>query len=66
MPRTRSADRPALAYGALGVLAIALFLVLGDGLPSGVVYDAVALSAALAVLVGIHLYRPARPLGWVL
>ncbi|MGH3062688.1 MAG: hypothetical protein ACRDNA_14890, partial [Gaiellaceae bacterium] len=42
------------------------FLVLGDGLPSGVVYDAVALSAALAVLVGIHLYRPARPLGWVL
>jgi signal transduction histidine kinase len=66
MARTRSADRPALAYGALGVLAIAVFLMLGDGLPSGVVYDAVAVSAALAVLVGIHLYRPARALGWVL
>jgi signal transduction histidine kinase len=66
MARTRSADRPALAYGALGILAIAVFLMLGDGLPSGVVYDAVAVSAALAVLVGIHLYRPARALGWML
>lgn len=66
MARTRSADRPALAYGSLGVLAVGVFLLLGDGLESGVVYDAVAVSAALAVLVGIHLYRPARALPWLL
>jgi signal transduction histidine kinase/uncharacterized membrane protein (UPF0136 family) len=66
MARTRSADRPALAYGALGLLAVAVFILLGGGLESGVVYDAVAVSAALAVLVGIHLYRPARALPWVL
>jgi signal transduction histidine kinase len=66
MARTRPADRPALAYGALGALAAAVFLVLGDGLASGIVYDAVAVSAALAVLVGVHLYRPARADGWLL
>jgi signal transduction histidine kinase len=66
MARTRPADRPALAYGALGMLAIAAFLLLGGGLRSGVVYDAVAASAVVAVLVGIHLYRPARALPWLL
>ncbi|MGH3036571.1 MAG: sensor histidine kinase [Gaiellaceae bacterium] len=55
-----------MAYGALGMLAIAVFMLLGNGLAGGVVYDAVAVSAALAVLLGIHLYRPARALAWLL
>lgn len=67
MALPRPADRPALVYAGLGTLAVAVFFLLGgDGPAGGLVYDAVAVSAPLAVVAGIVLYRPARVLPWAL
>jgi diguanylate cyclase (GGDEF)-like protein len=54
-------------YAALVAMAIAMELVLPTGeLLQSVVYDIVGLSAVVAILVGVALHRPERPLPWIL
>lgn len=56
-----------LVYAAAGVAALAAFLVLPPAtLPQSVLYDAVALSSALAILLGVWVHRPATPWPWLL
>jgi signal transduction histidine kinase len=55
-----------LLYAVPGVAAIAFYLTLSFNLPSSVMYDVLAGSSVAAILAGVHLHRPSRPLAWYL
>jgi diguanylate cyclase (GGDEF)-like protein len=54
------------AYMLGGVLAIAGYLFVPDGVPRDVAYIAVGLSCVVALLVGIRVNRPVNPRAWYL
>jgi diguanylate cyclase (GGDEF)-like protein len=57
--------RPWLAYSAAVLAAMVAFLLLPAGtLSQDMLYDAVAVSAAIAILLGVHIHRPAHPWPW--
>jgi hypothetical protein len=53
-------------YGGLGLVAVAIYLTLPYNLESAVMYDAIAGTSVLAILAGVWIHRPARPLPWLL
>ncbi len=55
-----------LFYAVPGLLAIAVYLTLPYNLKSAVMYDVIAGSSVVAILVGVWIHRPARPLPWLL
>ncbi len=55
-----------LLYAVPALLAIAVYLTLSYNLRSAVMYDVIAASSVLAILVGIWIHRPARKLPWLL
>ena len=59
-------SRPPLAYGAVGLVAVAACLAAGSGVVGAVLYVGIATSAAVAILVGTWLHRPRRVLPWLL
>ena len=69
--RTVSTSAPGTArlplfYAVPGLLAIAVYLTLPYNLKSAVMYDVIAGSSVVAILVGVWIHRPARPLPWLL
>jgi signal transduction histidine kinase len=63
----RSLAQPWLAYLVAGLAAIGVYFLLPwDTLAQGLVYDAIGLSSAAAVVAGTLLYRPAQRLPWYL
>ena len=63
--RRRTAVRAWQVYALASVVPLALYSFLPPG-PRAVLFDALAVGAGLAVLVGIRLNRPARALPWIL
>jgi signal transduction histidine kinase len=62
----KGGSRLLVAYACLGLAALALYqLPLGE-LGHAVLYETIALSAVLAVLGGVWLWRPADPFAWCL
>jgi diguanylate cyclase (GGDEF)-like protein/PAS domain S-box-containing protein len=53
-------------YLVAGVAVCAAYMALPESALSAVLYVSVAASSAVAMLVGVRRYRPARPLPWVL
>jgi signal transduction histidine kinase len=60
-----SARLPVL-YGGLGLVLVLVFLTVPSELGRAVFYDALAASAVLAILAGVRIHRPAKPLPWFL
>jgi two-component system, cell cycle response regulator len=54
-----------LGYAAFGVIAIVVYYLLPAERQS-TLYTVIGVSAALAVIVGVLVHRPAAPLGWLL
>src|SRR5690349_19848878 len=54
-----------LVYSCGGVFALAVYFVLPAD-PQALLYTAVGVSAALAMVAGVVIHRPAAPLGWLL
>lgn len=54
------------AYAGLCLLGIAFVVGLPSALAGAIVYDTIAVSAALAILAGVLVHRPAKPLPWLL
>src|SRR6185503_16322356 len=52
-------------YYAFGFFALAVYFLLPAGQKSAL-YTGIGISAALAVVVGVILHRPAAPLGWLM
>jgi signal transduction histidine kinase len=59
-------SRPPLAYGVVGLVAIAACLAAGTGVANAVLYVGIASSAVVAILVGTWLHRPRPALPWLL
>lgn len=64
-PRVQRAPYLWLVYSSAGVFALALYFVLPAD-PQALLYTLVGVSAALAVVAGVVIHRPAAPLGWLL
>jgi len=54
-----------LIYYGLGVFALAIYFLLPEQQKSAL-YTGVGVSAALAVVIGVIIHRPAAPLGWLM
>jgi signal transduction histidine kinase len=64
---TRSPIQPWAAYLAAGFVAVGVYYALPrDSAGQGLLYDGIGLSAALAIVAGTLLHRPARRLPWYL
>ena len=55
-----------IAYLAAGVLATTVYFMLGPVPAQNVIYDATALSSALAILIGIRRWNPSHRTPWLL
>src|SRR5579862_5324901 len=64
--RVTSDFRATATYLALGAVASGVYFALPNGNAQNVVYDAIGVSAVLATLLGIRLYRPSATLPWLL
>jgi diguanylate cyclase (GGDEF)-like protein len=64
-PRKQRAPLLWLVYSGIGLFCLALYFVLPYD-PQQLLYTAVGVSAALAVVAGVLIHRPAAPLGWLL
>jgi signal transduction histidine kinase len=53
-------------YAGLGLVLVVVFLAVQSELGRAVLYDALAASAVVAILAGVRIHRPARPLPWFL
>jgi signal transduction histidine kinase len=53
-------------YAGLGLVLVVVFLAVQSELGRAVLYDALAASAVVAILAGVWIHRPARPLPWYL
>jgi signal transduction histidine kinase len=60
------AARLSAGYAAFCVLGIALYFTLPFDLGNALVYDAIAVTSAVAIVAGVRLYRPANALPWLL
>jgi signal transduction histidine kinase len=58
--------RPPALYTAAGLSALAAFLVVGGGVAGAVLFESIAASAVIAVLVGLRLRRPRQRAPWLL
>jgi two-component system, cell cycle response regulator len=54
-----------LVYFAAGVIALIVYFLLPSEQQAGL-YTAVGISAALAVVIGVVIHRPAAPIGWLM
>ena len=61
-----SRERLPWAYLAAGCVATAVYFLLPSVASQDVWYDGVGLSAVVAILVGVRVHRPQRPLPWLL
>jgi two-component system cell cycle response regulator len=64
-PRIQRVPHLWLVYSCVGTFALAVYFVLPLD-PQALLYTAVGVSAALAVVAGVVIHRPAAPLGWLL
>ena len=53
-------------YAGASLALVGVFLVLPSEAARAVLYDALAASAVVAILVGVRIHRPAKPLPWYL
>ncbi len=54
------------AYLVIGMLAVLIDFVVSGDLPKHLIYDALALSSAAAMIIGVRWYRPSNPRPWYL
>ena len=64
-PRMQRVPHLWLVYSCAGLFALVVYFLLPPD-PKAVLYTAVGVSAALAVIAGVVIHRPAAPLGWLL
>ena len=58
---------PTEVYAGVSVVLTAIYFALGHGsIAQSVVYDGIAVASGLAIVAGVALNRPARPLPWLL
>jgi two-component system cell cycle response regulator len=63
--RTQRVPSLWLVYFSVGVLALVVYFLLPT-FPQALLYTAIGVSTALAVVAGVAIHRPAAPLGWYL
>jgi len=61
-----STARLSVLYAGLGLVVVGIYVTLPFDLNSAVFYDTVAGSAVVAILAGVWIHRPAKPLPWLL
>jgi len=61
-----SSNRVLLAYAGLGLLAAGVVVLLPDTTARSLLYDGIAASAVIAIVIGLWLHKPANALPWML
>ena len=66
MERERALPPAPILYTAAGLYAVVVFLAFGHGVAGAILYESIAASSVLAILVGVRLRRPRQWVPWLL